>query len=307
MMNRFLYNGKELQDDLDLRWYDYGARMYMPDLGRFGAMDPLTDLMVSWSPYHYTYNNPINFTDPSGMLPADRLGGWSKDFNQGFPEWGRQAIFDDRKPCICGSSNNGDGTNNGGGDDKIYEGEPLGEVTVSAPRRLDGVFGRVADSWMRKGLNYSTYGNIGFGWYETYGLESFPDFPGPSMIGVQVQGDLGSLAYVNPADVSTELMYVGRNTAKFVWNRTANSGVAGGDTPSASASFLLGFSPALNPNPSALKGFSQYHTFSYGFISVSYIRDYDPVTKELGSNWNIFSIGTQTSGWGYKVGVSKSW
>src|SRR5690606_10601992 len=130
--NKFLYNGKELQDDLDLGWYDYGARMYMPDLGRFGAMDPLTDLMVSWSPYHYTYNNPINFTDPSGMLPADRLGGWSKDFNQGFPERGRQAIFDDRKPCICGSSNNGDGTNNGGGDDKIYEGKPLGEVTVSA-------------------------------------------------------------------------------------------------------------------------------------------------------------------------------
>src|SRR5690606_26455610 len=47
--NKYLYNGKELQNDLDLGWYDYGARMYMPDLGRFGAMDPLTDLMVSWS------------------------------------------------------------------------------------------------------------------------------------------------------------------------------------------------------------------------------------------------------------------
>ena len=26
--NNFLYNGKELQTDLNLHWYDYGARMY---------------------------------------------------------------------------------------------------------------------------------------------------------------------------------------------------------------------------------------------------------------------------------------
>jgi hypothetical protein len=28
--NKYLYNGKELQDDFDLGWYDYGARFYDP-------------------------------------------------------------------------------------------------------------------------------------------------------------------------------------------------------------------------------------------------------------------------------------
>ncbi len=38
--NRYKYNGKELINDLDLNWYDYGARMYMADIGRWGAVDP---------------------------------------------------------------------------------------------------------------------------------------------------------------------------------------------------------------------------------------------------------------------------
>ncbi|WP_316931385.1 RHS repeat-associated core domain-containing protein, partial [Chryseobacterium sp. P1-3] len=61
----YKYNGKELQET---GMYDYGARMYMPDLGRWGVHDPLSELQFAYSPYSYVYGNPIRFNDPTGML-----------------------------------------------------------------------------------------------------------------------------------------------------------------------------------------------------------------------------------------------
>ncbi|WPO89700.1 DUF6443 domain-containing protein [Chryseobacterium sp. HR92] len=60
----YKYNGKELQET---GMYDYGARMYMPDLGRWGVVDPLAEKYFNISPFNYTANNPILYIDPDGM------------------------------------------------------------------------------------------------------------------------------------------------------------------------------------------------------------------------------------------------
>ncbi len=63
----YKYNGKELQET---GMYDYGARIYMPDIGRWIVVDPLAEKMPEWSPYSYSFNNPIRYIDPSNRMPV---------------------------------------------------------------------------------------------------------------------------------------------------------------------------------------------------------------------------------------------
>ncbi len=75
LSNKYLYNGKELQDDElagnSLGWYDYGARFYDAELARFHSIDPISENYYFQSPYAYAVNNPLRYIDWLGMGPGD--------------------------------------------------------------------------------------------------------------------------------------------------------------------------------------------------------------------------------------------
>jgi len=59
------FTGKERDRETGLDYF--GARYYSPALGRWLAVDPLASKYPDWSPYVYSFNNPVNYFDPNGL------------------------------------------------------------------------------------------------------------------------------------------------------------------------------------------------------------------------------------------------
>ena len=62
----YKYNSKELDRKGGLNWYDYGARHYDATIGRWHAVDLLSEKYYDWSPYNYCLDNPIKLIDSDG-------------------------------------------------------------------------------------------------------------------------------------------------------------------------------------------------------------------------------------------------
>ena len=75
--NRKGYVGNEIQnkefiDGSGLDFYDFNARTYDQQIGRFIQIDPLSEEadQEGWSPFHYSYDNPVTYSDPDGKCPC---------------------------------------------------------------------------------------------------------------------------------------------------------------------------------------------------------------------------------------------
>ncbi len=109
LINKYLYNGKELQDQTN--FYDYGYRQMDPQLGRWHVIDALSEKYYSHSPYAYTKNDPINHVDVMGLasmsVPYLHIGSThagSADL------WGFFHNYD-----FAGTFDNAGGSSSGGG------------------------------------------------------------------------------------------------------------------------------------------------------------------------------------------------
>ena len=72
-----LYTGQRFESDIGL--YDFKARWYDPETGRFQGVDPIVQEVgdpQTLNPYSYVRNNPTNLTDPDGFGFFEKLLGF---------------------------------------------------------------------------------------------------------------------------------------------------------------------------------------------------------------------------------------
>jgi RHS repeat-associated protein len=119
----YRYEGHELQPELNLDTYDFGARHYDPVLGRFMGVDALAEESDDLSPYTYVANNPMNFTDPDGMQYT------TQNIGSGIGQWGTGQL--EQINVSGGTAGGGAAASAGGMPDWLSQSLGIGGAAVS--------------------------------------------------------------------------------------------------------------------------------------------------------------------------------
>ena len=65
--------------DQDTKFVRFGARDYNPAIGRWTAKDPIRFAGGDTNLYGYVLMDPVNLTDPSGLIPTTAIADWYSD------------------------------------------------------------------------------------------------------------------------------------------------------------------------------------------------------------------------------------
>src|SRR5690606_8037546 len=63
----YKFQNPELQDELGLNWYSFKWRNYMPDIGRFFNVDPLSEQYSYQSHYNFSENRVVDGIELEGL------------------------------------------------------------------------------------------------------------------------------------------------------------------------------------------------------------------------------------------------
>ncbi|WP_440067155.1 DUF6443 domain-containing protein [Tenacibaculum discolor] len=167
------FNGKILNDDLlgsnRLDWYDFGARNYDADLGRWMNLDPLAEKYFDNSPYHYAANNPIFFVDPDGkqidvsdILKKDKKGNYvNKELAEAFLTFAKTDLGKEILGMFAGSGQKIEGTDIEFKEDGIFHQQGI-DLSVGTAN-LNYAYCDDCTSKSDKGVNGVTKTNYGGG------------------------------------------------------------------------------------------------------------------------------------------------
>ncbi|MXN91128.1 type IV secretion protein Rhs [Flavobacterium sp. Sd200] len=111
LVHAYKYNGQEFEQSLGLNMSEMSFRQYDPALGRFVTTDALAHRSYSLTPYHFGFNNPVYFNDPTGLSPdikgilmdlfdlsrapitkwVNNSGIWTSDKQQWYDQYSRES------------------------------------------------------------------------------------------------------------------------------------------------------------------------------------------------------------------------
>jgi RHS repeat-associated protein len=281
------YTGQEL--DYETNLYNYGARLYDPEIGRFISPDsivPNPGDPQSLNRYSYVLNNPMRFTDPTGHCGCDANYGPCPPCDSGSSSSSEVVWYDPSTWFGSGSSGgnsggstgtvgNGSGSNSSNFDVMIYSGGNAGSST-SIPTNI---YSSIA--------NYVLFGqntSIPYGPYAASGVD-------PSTAWTLSLGIYGNVALGGGGGGGTAVNFGNSDTNGFTFSvaGTAQGGaIAGGSafigggvtiTNAASVADLNGTSyqfgrAGLGLGPSfaleGVKGTGYYGGTVYGGIGPGY-------------------------------------